>query len=67
MSEKLLSYGKKENINLYQLVSDDTLQKLLKESSFYFDINYGGMVEDILRKAFENNQLIVGFTTTVHD
>ncbi|MDT2887977.1 accessory Sec system glycosylation chaperone GtfB [Lactococcus lactis] len=67
MSDKLLSLEKLSNIYLYPTVESSELGNLISECSFYFDINYGNQVEDIIRTAYENSQLIMGFAETIHN
>ncbi|MDG6189409.1 hypothetical protein [Lactococcus formosensis] len=52
---------------MYPTVDDSELEKLISKSSFYLDINHGNEVEHIIRTAFENNQLILGFNETIHN
>ena len=37
------------------------------QSSIYLDINHYGEVQGIVRKAFEHQQIILGFSHTLHD
>ncbi len=67
MSQKLHAFENYSNVQLYPTVDDSELEKLISESSFYLDINHGNEVEHIIRTAFENNQLILGFKETIHN
>lgn len=66
MSERLLAYDHYTNVTLYPTVAEDKISMLLEKNSFYLDINYGSEVDQIIRKAFENNQLIFAFNETRH-
>ena len=67
MSQKLHAFENYSNVQLYPTVDDLELEKLISKSSFYLDINHGNEVEHIIRTAFENNQLILGFNETIHN
>lgn len=66
MSEKLLAFGDRDNVNLYPTVSHNRTQELIKDCDVYFDINHGNEILDAVRGAFEQNMLIVGFKDTLH-
>ena len=55
------------NLVLYQNISQKRIKELLHQSSIYLDINHFGEVQGIVRKAFEHQQLILGFEQTLHD
>lgn len=67
MSNKLLAFEKYNNVRLYPVVDNQTLQNLFLKSSIYLDINYGREVGSSIRRAFENGQLIFGFNETLHN
>ena len=67
MSPKLLSMLSYKNVVLYQNASLKQIEQLYLESDIYLDINHGGQVLQAVRKAFENNLLILGFEQTLHD
>ena len=67
MSPKLLSMLFYKNVVLYQNASLKQIEQLYLESDIYLDINHGGQVLQAVRKAFENNLLILGFEQTLHD
>ena len=67
MSPKLLSMLSYKNVVLYQNASLKQVEQLYLESDIYLDINHGGQVLQAVRKAFENNLLILGFEQTLHD
>lgn len=66
MSERLLAYDHYQNVTLYPTVEEEEIAMLLEKNSFYLDVNYGNEVDQIIRKAFENNQLIFAFKETLH-
>lgn len=67
MSNRLLNFGRYENVTLYPRVSDDRAKKLVKNNDIYLDINEGNEIVDAVRGAFEQNMLILGFKSTLHD
>ena len=67
MSPKLLSMLSYKNVVLYQNASLKQIEQLYLESDIYLDINHGGQVLQAVRKAFENNLLILGFEQTLQD
>lgn len=67
MSASLLSMVRYPNVVLYQNISQERIQELLKISSIYLDINHYAEVQAIVRKAFEYQQVILAFSHTVHD
>ena len=67
MSPTLLSMVQYPNVVLYQNISQNRIKELLNVSSVYLDINHYGEVQGIVRKAFEHNQVILGFAHTLHD
>ena len=67
MSPVLSSMVRYPNVVLYQNISQDRIKELLVQSSIYLDINHYGEVQGIVRKAFEHQQVILGFSHTLHD
>ena len=67
MSPKLLSILSYKNAVLYQNASPDQIEELFELSDIYLDINYGGQVLHAVRRAFENNLLLLAFEQTAHD
>ncbi|OTP24834.1 accessory Sec system glycosylation chaperone GtfB [Enterococcus mundtii] len=67
MSSQLLAFDRFSNVFLYPAIEDEMLEFLLNQCSVYLDINQGKEVEQIIRKAFEHHQLILGFEETVHN
>lgn len=67
MSPVLSSMVRYPNVVLYQNISQDRIKELLVQSSIYLDINHYGEVQGIVRKAFEHQQIILGFSHTLHD
>ncbi|MBM6999958.1 accessory Sec system glycosylation chaperone GtfB [bacterium] len=66
MSSKLLALGAEPNVRLYPVASRDTLTRLFDLCDWYLDINHGGEIVDAVRRAFLHDQLILGFSTTLH-
>lgn len=66
MSNKLMVFGDRDNVNLYPTISSKRSHQLIKECDVYFDINHGNEILDAVRGAFEQNMLIVGFGNTCH-
>lgn len=67
MSEHLLAFDKYSNVSLYPTIEEEEIEELLQRNSFYLDINQGSEVDQIIRKSFENNQLIFAFKETLHN
>ena len=67
MSPVLSSMVRYPNVVLYQNISQDRIKELLIQSSIYLDINHYAEVQGIVRKAFEHQQVILGFSHTLHD
>lgn len=67
MSDNLLAFDKYSNVTLYPTIEEQEIEQLLQKNSFYLDINQGNEVDQIIRKAFENNQLIFAFKETLHN
>lgn len=67
MSEKLLAFSKYENVDLIPTATDKRIQQLYKDCDIYLDINHGNEICNAVRKAFEQNMLIVGFSNTLHN
>lgn len=67
MSPSLMAYENRDNVSVYPNVGDEDIIKSLKNSSFYLDINHANEMENIIRQAFEYNQLILAFDNVVHN
>ncbi|NQG19166.1 accessory Sec system glycosylation chaperone GtfB [Streptococcus suis] len=67
MSQRLMAFEAKSNITLYPNISQKQLQQLFQECDIYLDINHSGEVMDAVRKAFEQNMVILAFEQTVHN
>lgn len=67
MSGKLMDFGNLKNVSLYPGVSSDEIENLFEANSVYLDINHGNEVENIVRQAFEHQQLIFAFQETAHN
>ena len=66
MSGKLMAFGSKPNVRLYPVASKAILARLLQECDWYLDINRGSEIASSVKRAFLNNQLILGFSNTLH-
>lgn len=66
MSPRLLAFDSWDNVQLYPNISSQALDNLYDQCDIYLDINYGGEIMSAVRKAFEENMLILGFEQTVH-
>lgn len=66
MSSRLTDMGQYANVKLYPNIATTTVKKLYQDCDIYLDINKGNEILSALRKAFENQQLIMAFDTTAH-
>jgi accessory Sec system glycosyltransferase GtfB len=66
MSSKLLSFGARPNVRLYPVASGDLLRRLFRQCDWYLDINYGSEIFSAVKRAFLSDQLILGFSKTLH-
>lgn len=66
MSEKLMSFERRDNISLYPNVKMSMLDELFRKCDVYLDINHQSEIVDAGYRAFLNNQLIMAFEETVH-
>lgn len=66
MSPLLSAFDRKSNVQLYPSVSPKTLDSLFARCDIYLDIHHGAEVMDAVRRAFEQNMLIVAFDRTAH-
>lgn len=67
MSDKLARFGSYTNVRLYPNVRGNKLTELWNECSFYFDINHHSEILNAVRTAFDNNMVILGFESTLHN
>ncbi|WP_297816254.1 accessory Sec system glycosylation chaperone GtfB [uncultured Lactobacillus sp.] len=67
MSDKLLSFNKYNNVQLYPNATPKRIRQLYQECDIYLDVNHGNEIMDAVRGAFEQNMLIMGFTNTIHN
>lgn len=67
MSGKLMALGKYSNLSLYPNISMANVQKLYRQCDVYLDINQGNEILNSVRVAFENNQIILAFFSTLHN
>lgn len=67
MSDKLLSFNKYNNVQLYPNATPKQIRKLYQACDIYLDINHENEIMDAVRGAFEQNMLVVGFKNTLHN
>ncbi|HEM5489558.1 TPA: accessory Sec system glycosylation chaperone GtfB [Streptococcus suis] len=67
MSQRLMAFDTKDNVQLYPNISQRALERLYDTCDIYLDINHGSQVMDVVRKAFEQNMVIFTFENTVHN
>ncbi|MQM72038.1 MAG: accessory Sec system glycosylation chaperone GtfB [Eubacteriaceae bacterium] len=66
MSSRLLAYGRHANVRLYPIVRKEVVDELFEKCDYYFDVNHGGEILSSVKRAFLNNQLILGLEGTLH-
>lgn len=66
MSSRLLAYGRYANVRLYPTVRKEVVDELFEKCDYYFDVNHGGEILSSVKRAFLNNQLILGLEGTLH-
>ena len=66
MSSRLLAFGKYPHVKLYPTVKTEVVDDLFQICDYYFDINHGDEILSSVKRAFLNDQLILGFTNTIH-
>ena len=66
MSAKLLAFGEHDNVTIYPNISLSRLEALFGDDDILLDINYGDEVLDTVRRAFEQDMLILRFDSTIH-
>lgn len=67
MSQRLTAFDNRDNVKLYPNISQKNLDGLYASCDVYLDINHGDEVLQTVRRAFEENMLLLGFEETVHD
>lgn len=67
MSPKLLAVGAYKNVTLYPNAKTAEFDRLFGRCDWYFDINHENEIVSAVSRAFLQNQLIFGFTETVHN
>ena len=67
MSSKLLSMGKYDNVYLYPGVKTTVLEELFDKCDIYLDINYANEIVSAVKTAFLHDELIMGFSNTLHN
>lgn len=67
MSPRLMALQDYHNVNLYPNVTNAQAHCLWRTADFYLDINYGDEILSADREAFEQNMLILGFNSTLHN
>lgn len=67
MSPKLMAVGAYKNVTLYPNAKTAEFDRLFGRCDWYFDINHENEIVSAVSRAFLQNQLIFGFTETVHN
>lgn len=67
MSSHLTSMVKYKNVVIYQNISQEGIDRLFNSTDLYLDINYYNEVMSSVRRAFDNNMLIMAFSETAHN
>jgi len=67
MSDKLLDLNRFNNVVLHPVIKEREINRLLQQCRIYLDINSGAEVNNIIKKAFLHNMLILASKTTVHN
>ena len=67
MSQKLMRMGNYENVHLYPAAKESTFDTLFEKCDFYLDINHANEILNAVSEAFLYNQLIFGFSNTIHN
>lgn len=66
MSQRLYAFDSYEQVRLYPNIGAGKIEQLFANCDVYLDINHGSEIVNSIRRAFENNLLILGFANTVH-
>lgn len=67
VSDKLNKLNKLSNVHVYPQISKRDLDMLWDKCGIYLDINYYREIYDAVDTAHQNNLLIMGFESTLHD
>lgn len=67
MSQKLLNFGKYDNVSLYPGADMPLFHELFEKCDYYIDANHGGEIVSAVESAFLHNQLILAFKETMHN
>lgn len=67
VSPTLAAFNERDNVSVIQCIDDDTLKTVLRECSFYLDINRYNDVFGVSELAINNHIVIWGFDETLHD
>ncbi len=67
MSAKLTAMSRYGNVSLYPGIRPGRADELFDVCDYYLDINYEGEILSAVKQAFAHNQLIVGFSRTLHN
>lgn len=66
MSDKLMMMAGYDNVRLYPNIHLSKVEQLLKTCCVYLDINYENEILNAIRRAFEQQQVILAFEETCH-
>lgn len=67
MSSKLMSLSHYENVTLYPGASVKKIDELFDRCDYYLDINHEAEIVSAVKRAFLHNQLVLGFSQTLHN
>ncbi|EGQ2729099.1 accessory Sec system glycosylation chaperone GtfB [Staphylococcus pseudintermedius] len=67
MSSKLTAFERYANVHLYQAIELDTVETVYRKCDVYLDINNGGEIINAVKKAFDFNMLILGYSDIAHN
>lgn len=67
MSSKLMSLSQYENVTLYPGARTGKIDELFDDCDYYLDINHEAEIVSAVKQAFLHNQLILGFSQTLHN
>ena len=66
MSSKLTAFEASSNVSLYPNINATLAEQLYGHCDLYLDLNHGNEILSAVRRAYEENQLILAFDNTAH-
>ncbi|MCI2944487.1 accessory Sec system glycosylation chaperone GtfB [Staphylococcus haemolyticus] len=67
MSNKLLDLGKYDNVRLYPVANEETIELLYQQCDIYLDNNKGNELLNAVSRAFEKDMIIFAMLTEAHN